>query len=70
MGSVWARLGVTIKLPKRNSEYKDEDALVEAARDALKRGDFVINGDSYIPESCAKDDFGFESAGDIELGDL
>jgi hypothetical protein len=68
MGSVWARLGVTIDLPKSNIEYANEEAVVEAVVEALRAGKFKIDGDSYIPESCA--DFGFETGDDINLGDL
>ncbi len=68
MGSVWARLGVTIDLPKSNGEYTNEKELVAAVVEAVKAGKFKIDGDSYIPESCV--DFGFETGDDINLGDL
>ena len=68
MGSVWARLGVSIDLPKPNEEYTSEKDLVEAVVKALKEGKFSIDGDSYIPD--LDDNFGFDSGGEINLGDL
>jgi hypothetical protein len=76
MGSVWARLGVTIELPKANKEYKTEQALIEAAVLAIRQGKFKVEGDSYIPECCIEHEFyeeysfGFSPDDDVSLGDL
>lgn len=49
---VWARLGTTINVDEKEFA-KDQ---VKAIINAIKRGDYEFNGDSYVPSGCVDDD--------------
>lgn len=75
---IWARLGVTVTTKKMLHEYKDYEELADAVVKAIKAGNFVIDGDAYIPgtvieeltdEKLLHPDLE-EEVDDLELGSL
>lgn len=49
---VWARLGATIKVDEDEFAADQEKAIINA----IKRGDYKFDGDSYVPDGCVGDD--------------
>ena len=48
--SVWARLGVSIKVNEEDLLQDPQKAL----REAVNKGNFKANGDSYVPASITE----------------
>lgn len=75
-GTVWVRLGVVVQLDKPLKEFKTAEELEKAMVEAIRRKEFEVNGDTYVPEPVMdelveEEELSFEWAGgDLELGDL
>lgn len=58
MRKIWMRLGVSIEMFE-NEEKKifgeDKEAAAEAVRKIVCDGRFLLDGDSYIPETSVED---------------
>lgn len=58
MKKIWMRLGVSIDMSEREEEKifgEDRDAAAEAVRKIVADGRFLLDGDSYIPETSVED---------------
>lgn len=55
---VWARLGADIEVNEEEFKDNPEQALINA----VERGDYIFNGDCYVPDECSPDGYeiGFE----------
>ena len=71
---VWVRIGAYVLLPKPLGGYQDEETLGEGIAEAIRRRDFRVDGDCYVPGSAMKDiseKLSFDrDDNDLELGDL
>lgn len=58
MKKIWMRLGVSIDMSESEEEKifgEDREVAAEAVRKIVADGRFLLDGDSYIPETSVED---------------
>lgn len=58
MRKIWMRIGVSIDMSENEEEKvfgENQEAAAEAVRKIVADGRFLLDGDSYIPETSVED---------------